>query len=64
MNLEPEWVLPFDGMNVGESFFIPTLQPARLIYSIDSSAKRAGIKVQYFITSKDEVMGVRTWRVR
>lgn len=64
MSQEPEWVLPFDGMNVGESFFIPTLQPAPLIYSIDTAAKRVGIKVQYFITEKDGIMGVRTWRIR
>lgn len=61
---EPEWIFPFDGMKVGESFFIPTLQPARLIYAIDSGAKRAGLRVQYFITEKDGIMGVRTWRIR
>lgn len=64
MSQEPEWILPFDGMEVGESFFIPTLQPAPLIYSIDSGAKRVGIRVQYYITEKDGVMGVRTWRIR
>jgi len=51
-------------MKVGESFFIPTLTPAPLIYSIDTSAKRVGIKVQYYITEKDGIMGVRTWRTR
>lgn len=61
---EPEWIFPFDGMNVGESFFIPTLEPARLIYAIDLGAKRAGLRVQYFITEKDGIMGVRTWRIR
>ncbi len=64
MKQEPVWILPFDGMQVGESFFIPTLNPAPLIYSIDSSAKRVGIKVQYYITEKDGIMGVRTWRIR
>ena len=39
---EPEWVFPFNGMEVGESFFIPTLRFAEMIYAIDCGAKRAG----------------------
>lgn len=61
---EPEWVFPFEVMEVGESFFIPTLRFAEMIYAIDSGSKRAGIKVKSYITSKDGHVGVRTWRIR
>jgi hypothetical protein len=61
---EPEWVFPFNSMEVGDSFFIPTLRFAEMLYAIDSGSKRAGIKVKSYITVKDEHIGVRTWRVR
>jgi hypothetical protein len=61
---EPDWVLPFEAMEVGDSFFIPTLRFAELIYSIDSSAKRAGIRVKSYIVVKEDHIGVRTWRIR
>jgi hypothetical protein len=35
-----------------------------MIYAIDSGAKRAKVKVKIFQTMKDDVMGVRVWRVR
>jgi hypothetical protein len=61
---EPEWVFPFEVMEVGESFFIPTIRFAEMIYALDSGSKRAGIKVKSYLTSKDGHIGVRTWRVR
>jgi hypothetical protein len=61
---EPKWIFPFQGMAVGESFFIPTLRFAEMIYAIDSGAKRADIRVKCYITSKDKHIGVRAWRVR
>ena len=61
---EPEWVFPFEVMEVGESFFIPTLRFAEIIYAIDCGSKRAGIKVKSYIANKDGHIGVRTWRVR
>jgi hypothetical protein len=61
--IEPEWLLPFEGMSVGDSFFIPTLRPAELMYAIDCGAKRAGIRVKSFITVKNDMVGVRTWRL-
>jgi hypothetical protein len=61
--VEPEWILPFEAMKVGDSFFIPTLRPAELIYSIDCGAKRVGIKVKAYVTAKDEKLGVRAWRI-
>ena len=64
MIVEPEWIFPFDGMEVGDSFFIPTLRFAEMIYAIDSGAKRAGVRVKCFITVKDDHIGVRTWRIR
>lgn len=61
---EPEWVFPFEVMEVGDSFFIPTLRFAELIYAIDCGSKRAGIKVKSYVTAKDKHIGVRTWRIR
>lgn len=61
--LEPEWLLPFEGMSVGDSFFIPTLRPAELMYAIDCGAKRAKVRVKSFFVFKDGQLGVRTWRV-
>lgn len=60
---EPEWIFPFQGMEVGDSFFIPTVRPAALIYIVDSRAKVYGIKVKAFTVSKDGHLGVRVWRV-
>ncbi len=61
--LEPEWVFPFEGMEVGDSFFVPTLRPAEMIYAIDCGSKRAKIRVKSYYTTKDDQLGVRTWRV-
>lgn len=61
---EPEWLFPFEAMRVGDSFFIPTLRPANLIYIVDSRAKLAGIKTRSFAMKKDGILGVRVWRVR
>ena len=60
---EPEWIFPFEGMLVGDSFFIPTLKPSPMIYALESGAKRAEIKVRCFITKKDGCLGVRAWRI-
>jgi hypothetical protein len=40
-------------MDIGDSFFIPTLKPSPMIYAIESGAKRAGVKVKAFVTQKD-----------
>ena len=50
-------------MEVGDSFFIPTLRFAEMIYAIDCGSKRAGIKVKSYIAAKDNHLGVRTWRI-
>lgn len=60
---EPEWLFPFQGMEVGDSFFIPTLRFAEMIYAIDCGAKRHGIKVKSYAVAKDKHLGVRTWRL-
>jgi hypothetical protein len=60
---EPEWIFPFESMQVGDSFFIPTLRTTELIYSIDSGSKRAKVKVKSYVVTHNEYIGVRTWRV-
>lgn len=57
-------MFPFDGMDVGDSFFVPTVQPASFIYIVDTAAKKARIKVRAFTSQKDGHLGVRVWRVR
>jgi len=61
---EPNWLLPFEALDIGESFFIPTLQPANMIYVIETRSKVAGVKIKSFTTTKDGYLGVRVWRVR
>jgi len=61
--VEPEWIFPFQGMEVGDSFFIPTVRPAALIYIVDTRAKAHGIKVKAYPSSKENHLGVRVWRV-
>lgn len=60
---EPEWIFPFEGMDIGESFFIPTLKPSPILYAIETGAKRAGVRVKAYITIKDDCLGVRAWRL-
>jgi len=49
---------------VGDSFFVPTLRFAQMIYAVENGAKREGIRCKCYVTSKDEHLGVRAWRVR
>jgi hypothetical protein len=60
---EPEWIFPFDGMNVGDSFFIPTLRPSEMLFVVDNRAKAAGIKIKAYASSKDGQLGIRVWRI-
>lgn len=60
---EPEWLFPFDGMNLGDSFFIPTLKFADMTYAITSGAKRAKIGIRTAYAVKDNMIGIRAWRV-
>lgn len=60
---EPEWIFPFEGMLIGDSFFIPTLRPTPMIYAIEMGAKRADVRVRTYVTKKDGCLGIRAWRV-
>lgn len=60
---EPEWLLPFDHMDVGDSFFIPTLTPEQMLYTIDTRAKQSKVKVSVYKTTSDGLLGVRVWRI-
>ena len=59
---EPVWLFPFQGMGIGDSFFIPTLKPASMIYIIDTRAKVLGYRVKIFPSMNDGCLGVRVWR--
>lgn len=60
---EPEWVFPYDYMEVGDSFFVPTLRPAQMMYAADSAAKRSKVRVKIYTTEKEGHLGIRVWRV-
>lgn len=62
MNEEPEFLLPFEFMEVGNSFFVPTLRSARLTYIIDTRAKAAGVRVKILPAIHEDCLGVRVWR--
>lgn len=62
--IEPEYLLPFEQMKVGDSFFLPTLKPAEMAYVIDTRAKVAKVKVKCFPATKEGRIGIRVWRVR
>lgn len=59
---EPTWIFPFQGMDIGDSFFVPTTMPSKMIYVVQERAKAAKIKVKAFVSSKDGALGVRVWR--
>jgi hypothetical protein len=61
---EPEWLFPFDFMQIGDSFFVPTLKPMEMLYVIDTRSKVAKVKIKAYTSSKDGRLGVRVWRVR
>lgn len=61
---EPEWLFPFDDLGVGDSFFVPTLRPAQLIYVVNIRAKAAGVKIRAKAASSDGFLGVRVWRTK
>jgi len=60
---EPEWIFPFQGMEIGDSFFIPTLRFAEMMYAVDSGSKRDKTRVKCYVTVKDSHLGIRVWRV-
>jgi hypothetical protein len=59
---EPVWLFPFEGMDVGDSFFIPTLKPAVMLSIVQERAKAARVRVRVFASTKDGCLGIRVWR--
>jgi hypothetical protein len=58
---EPIWLLPFELMEAGQSFFIPTMHPDRIIAVMYSRAKLSKVKIIAKRDITDEIMGVRVW---
>lgn len=50
-------------MDVGDSFFIPTLDPMSIMIPAYATAREAKITVVCKQALTDEVLGVRVWRV-
>ena len=61
---EPEWVFPYEFMEVGESFFMPTIRPPYAHYIIEKTSKKVGVVMKTYTVTEDEVLGVRSWRVK
>ena len=62
-NSEPEWLLPYELMGVGDSFFIPTMRPSYMLYIVENTSKKVGVEVKAFPRHEKGVLGVRVWRV-
>lgn len=60
---EPEWIFPYLTMEVGDSFFMPTVRPAYGHYIIDITSKRVGVVMKIYTVIEDDVLGVRAWRI-
>jgi len=60
---EPEFLLPFDWMRSGDSFFVPTLRPAHMVYIINCQANSAKTRIRVYPAAKDGILGVRVWRL-
>jgi hypothetical protein len=60
---EPEWIFPYLTMEVGDSFFMPTVRPAYGHYIIDVTSKRVDVVMKTHTVIEDNVLGVRAWRV-
>lgn len=60
---EPEWVFPYEFMNVGDSFFIPTMRPRHMVYIIDVTSKKVKVKMKTYPRHENGVLGVRAWRI-
>ena len=63
LSSEPEFIFPFGLMNIGDSFFIPTLRPAQLVYIVNSQAQLAKTRIRVYPAAKDGLLGVRVWRI-
>jgi hypothetical protein len=50
-------------MEVGDSFFIPTLTPSPITYSVIEAAKEQGLKVKVYPAMVEDIMGLRVWRI-
>lgn len=60
---EPEWIFPYLTMEVGDSFFMPTVRPAYGHYIIDVTSKRVDVVMKIYTVIEDDVLGVRAWRI-
>jgi hypothetical protein len=60
---EPEWIFPYLTMEVGDSFFMPTVRPAYGHYIIDVTSKRVDVIMKTHTVIEDNVLGVRAWRI-
>ena len=61
---EPVWLFPFEGMDIGESFFVPTVKPAAMVTVVLERARAAKCRVRVMTVSYEGYLGVRVWKIR
>lgn len=60
---DPQWVFPFQFMEAGQSFFIPTLKPASMTYKVKLQANKAKVKIKVKTVAHLDLLGIRVWRI-
>jgi len=56
--------LPLMGMEVGDSFFVPSYDTTATIRMIQREARICSVFVKSIVVLYEGVLGVRVWRVR
>lgn len=60
----PKWAIEYTmaWMSVGDSMFIPTLDPTPIISKCRRAANKLGFEVTIKATCENYIKGVRVWR--
>jgi hypothetical protein len=61
--VDPEWHFPLAGMNVGDSFFVPTNNTEAMTYKVKNESKLCGMKITVRTRVEEEILGIRVWRI-
>jgi ATP sulfurylase len=65
-DLDPDGVpvfIDWDAMNVGGSVFIPCINTSSAIKQCRKVFARRGWKIRISITTRNDILGVRIWRI-
>lgn len=62
MTIDWDFVTPVGGMQVGDSFFVPSLTPKQTRRDVQYVARQFGKKLRSEVVIEDMLIGVRFWR--